>query len=282
MLKDYHKLLAAVVGPGHSLNELTNRVVNNLLGVLDTERWEMYPGHLGLYARHCDFYGIDTLSELYYSYRDEVRTPGEITQNHDSYTTENFDKFVKLLMKYEPRRDCGFYFNMFDHSRVLEDLQGWPVFTTRMNLKDSKNRHHYLMMEFSQGSTHDLYIYDHENQLEMLCNRLDKKHGSESEMMENMPSGIQIVNSDDLLAGDYSVLISHMSKCFDNMGRDIPEFHEELAKLEIEKYKFINQCSNKLLQQINEMSWDDIVAIAENSATHDYYSGVDKYGNRTN
>ena len=100
-------------------------------------------------------------------------------------------------------------------------------------------------------------------------------------MMKNMPSEIQIVNSDDLLAGDYGVLISHMSKCFDNMERDIPEFYEKLTKQEIQKYNFVNQCSNKLLQQINEMSWDDIVAIAENSSPHDYYAGVDKYGNRT-
>ena len=46
-----------IVGPGHSLNELTNR----LLTIIRAENhskdlWEMYPGTFGLYARHGDDY----------------------------------------------------------------------------------------------------------------------------------------------------------------------------------------------------------------------------------
>ena len=44
-----------VAGPGHTLNELTNRLLQIMYqGTDGFSPWEMYPGPLGLYARHCD------------------------------------------------------------------------------------------------------------------------------------------------------------------------------------------------------------------------------------
>lgn len=281
-MREYKKLLAAVVGPGHSLNELTNRTVNRLLRHHRDEAWVFYPGHLGLYARHCDFYGLDKDSELFRLYKRKVRNPGETTRNHQCYLPDDFAAFKDALINDDNGlNNISFYFNIYDTEQVVEDFRGWPVFSTRLNLTDPETRHHHLMMEFSHGSTHDLYDYKHENQLAMLCSRLVKKNNSESEFFNSVDKRVQIINAGDLLRGDIGNVIDHLTRRFEFQGTINYNYDVQGALEEISLYNFFNQIAHPLLIQIKEMSWDEICKVAGDATYSKFIMKVDKYGNKT-
>ena len=237
-----------VAGPGHTLNELTNRLLQIMYqGTDGFSPWEMYPGPLGLYARHCDDFNFRNLLDhtVVDFYNDYIRNPSR--QTNFMYDDSNLLEF-KLLIS--DSLDC-FYINVFDLNRVAQDFSHLHLFTTILDLPNSKNRHHHLMMEFSTGATDK----DYPNiELKTLCRRLVKKHNSEMQFIELIPDCFCIIKADDILEGNFDALYQETKQ---------DKTFSATMKKTVDQYNTVNQCSNSLLLQINEMSWEEIVSNAD-------------------
>lgn len=226
-----------VIGPGHSLNELTNR----LLTIIRAENhskdlWEMYPGTFGLYARHGDDYQhIDNPEEVEY-YNNYIRN------STDNSTVKDY-------------KSSGFYVNCVADiiKDVTLDVDG-NFYSTYLDMENyPMNRFHYLMMEFSIGAAEDL-DYTKEPSLSWLCHRVKVKTEMENQYMQEHPNLIW-VHAGQLLQKDYTslkFLPHHMSVN-----------HEKLLDPVIDKYNYLNQVAHPIIKDIVELSWEGIIAIAD-------------------
>lgn len=238
-----------VAGPGHSLNELTNRLITVSFGIHKLAKWQLYPGPLGLYARHCDDYGIAEFPELISLYNQKIRNVGK----ENNYTPDAVDvKEFLSLANHLP--NMSFYINTFNLEKVNSVFSGGRKFTTILDLPNSTRRHHHLMMEYSTGAA-DSQDYSMPPDKKILCKRLVKKNRSELEFINTIPSNFVIVNANDLLSGNTSIITDTLETSFVYSG---PESNI------ITQYNYINACTNPVLQEINEMSWQEIVDFAEN------------------
>ena len=234
-----------VVGPGHSLNELTNR----LLTVLRAENhgkdlWEFYPGIFGLYVRHSDDYythhgdtykHFDNTKELKY-YNEHIR-----------YSTDN-----SMIIDY---KSSGFYVNCIADviSNVICDVSG-NFYSTYLDMKNQPtNRFHFLMMEFSDEAAEDV-DYNTKISLERMCHRIRVKTLMEQEYMKTHNNLIW-VNAGELLQKNYTSL-----QFFDY---HVTVNHKLLFDPIIDQYNHLNQIAHPMIKSIVELSWDTIIAIAD-------------------
>lgn len=243
-MQDFSKSIF-VVGPGHTLNELTSRLLNIIISSAPPRQlWEMYAGPLGLYARHSDDYGLENNYELLMYYNDFIRNPGP--EDNFKVKGEYFDNFKQLLSG----TDISLFINTFDLEHIVEQFPHSTFFTTVLDLPNSKNIHHHLMMEFATGAGIPGQEYP-DISIERMCARLVKKSKSEKKFLNTIPDNFKIVNVNDLFDYNFSV--------FD-------DFTDSLTlkniSLEIDMYKFYNQCSHPNLIKISNMSWEQIVSIA--------------------
>ncbi len=233
-----------VAGPGHTLNELTSRVINRLMFKKDLDMWQCYPGPLGLYLRHCDDYRIHRNKYLL-NYYNKVRSP-------DSKT--DFEKFKELvdlsneLLENSSHKTMSFYFNTPDLKLIANAFKEHMKYTTVLDLPNSKHRHHHLLMEYSTGAAESV-DYSLDVTFKVLCKRLVKKHNSEQRLLHEM-HGYKIVSANDLFNKDFSSITNRL-----NDLTPIENAHELL-----DEYMFINQCCNDMLKDINKMSWSEIVS----------------------
>jgi hypothetical protein len=239
--------IIVVAGPGHTLNELTSRIINRLMFKKDIDMWQCYPGTLGLYLRHCDDYRIHRNKYLQTAYND-IREP-----NADS----KFEKFIQVvnlaneLKEFHDRKEMSFYFNTPDIRSIANIFKDNIKFTTILDLPNSKHRHHHLMMEYSTGAAESV-DYSLDIDFKVLCRRLVKKHKSEQSLL-NESKDYKIVNVNNLFNKDFSSITDQIPE---NMQTMQIENIQEL----MDEYMFINQCSNSMLKDINEMSWQEIVS----------------------
>jgi hypothetical protein len=238
--------IITTAGPGHTLNELINRLVT--LAVQPETRadqWQLYPGPLGLYARHSDDYGFGQHRELCDFYNQKLRCPGAET----NYEFDNQDlDWFQLMMERSGVDVLPVYFNTISVGKLQNILPHTIRFTAKLDLPNSPHRHHHLMMEYSTNAA-DSVDYSKTLNLELLARRLLKKHRSEQQLLQQL-DGYHIIDINQLLSGDIDPIL--------NVLPNVDGNRQQAMLSEIQKYLFVNQCSHPTLIQLNETPWDSM------------------------
>lgn len=242
--------LHIVAGPGHTLNELTSRLIYNANHITHVEMWELYPGPFGLYARHSDDYSFNyTMPQLMPFYNDRIRN----NKREKNYRFDDADgiEFKKMLLEYN-KDSLSFYINTFALDLVQETFNdiASSFTTTILSLEKSKHRHHHLLMEYSTGAA-DSRDYSYIPDRVELCGRLVAKNSKEKEFIKTVPKEYNIVDIDEVLEGNYDVISPYIPSSREDALR--------VVKKTVEKYLFVNQCAHPVLQEINEMTWQEVV-----------------------
>ena len=238
--------IITTAGPGHTLNELINRLVT--LAVQKgtrADQWQLYPGPLGLYARHSDDYGFDQHKELCDFYNAKLRCPGA-DANYE-LDVNDLDLF-QLMLERAGVDVMPMYFNTISVSMLQNILPHTIRFTAKLDLPNSQHRHHHLMMEYSTGAA-DSVDYSKALDIKLLARRLLKKHRSEQQLLQQLEGhGYHIIDINQILSGNIDSILSTFSKPVDEM-------RQEAMLVEIQKYLFVNQCSHPTLIKLNETPW---------------------------
>lgn len=252
-----------VVGNGHGLNELTNRLLavgQRLLGE-HTNKWELYPGPFGLYARHCDDAQLLNSQPLIDLYNDYVRQ--DVDLNDDPRVISNIDVFLQLYQEECRRIDdnayfLSYYINTVDTYKILEEYsnQTQNLCSSYMNMKNPMLREHFILMEYSTGAADDV-DYDNPATLEDLCRSIYKRYVYQEEMLATYASDerIAIIDLEKIFAKDFSDM-----DCLFDQDDDIN--YSGMASV-IDNYTFTNQTSNHpLVQQVKSMTWQEVLDIS--------------------
>ena len=241
--------IITTAGPGHTLNELINRLVT--LAVQPETRadqWQLYPGPLGLYARHSDDYGFGQHQELCDFYNAKLRCPGADT-NYE-FDIKDLEWF-QLMLERSGVDVMPLYFNTISVERLQNILPHTIRFTAMLDLPNSPHRHHHLMMEYSTGAA-DSVDYSKALNIELLARRLLKKHRSEQQLLQQLEGhGYHIIDINQILSGDIDPILSAFSTPVD-------EVRQQAMLAEIQKYLFVNQCSHPTLIKLNETPWHNM------------------------
>jgi hypothetical protein len=144
------------------------------------------------------------------------------------------------------------YFNTFSLDLVHKFLNQNIKFTTILDLPNSSQRHHHLMMEYSTGAA-DSQDYSIIPDMKVLCQRLVSKNKKEKDFISKLNQNFIVVNDNHLLSNIFDTITN-------NINVTMPL--NNAIRL-VDHYNVINQCSNSVLQEINEMTWDDIIRYAE-------------------
>ncbi len=234
-------------GPGHTLNELINRLVSIYYNEYDYIKpmWQLYPGPYGLYARHSDgwVFGHNNLNiERFYN-------------QHIRYQLKE-DRLAEFKEMTNGKK-LPLYFNTTDPNKILEYYPDDIFLTACIDLTQSSTRHHHLLMEFSIGAA-DSQDYAQAIDTPRLIKRLIKKNNSEVALMSELNDRFSVIDIGKLLNKDFSQLIEAMRPEVDLfVGKhNLIDTWEK----EIDDYNFINQCSHPELQDIANMSWNEILA----------------------
>lgn len=234
-------------GPGHTLNELINRLVCIYYNERDYVKpmWQLYPGPYGLYARHSDgwiFDRNDLNIESFYNQHIRYRLKEDRLEEFKSLTE---DKKFPL------------YFNTTDPNKILKYYPDVTFLTARIDLTQPITRHHHLLMEFSIGAA-DSQDYDQLIDKTRLIKRLIKKNSSEVALMSQLNDRFSVIDINKLLNKDFGQLIQAISPVVDlSIGK---HYVIDTWEQEIDDYNFINQCSHPVLREIADMSWNEILA----------------------
>lgn len=250
-----------MIGPGHGLNELTNRALATGLSLVHPleSAWELYPGPFGLYARHCDdaiFFNNTTLIDFYNDYVRQDVSPDDSPRNN-----ENIGKFIKLyedevLINNYSRLPIvlPIYINTMNIASIVNYAATLPDVTcvsTNIDVSESIMREHHLLMEYSTGAAEDV-DYDSEVDLSVMCDQLYSKYCSMQAVMKECDKlSIMVVSANDLLRGDVDAL-----SIIDE------EIQLDIVRDTINNYNFVNsKATNPLISQIRDMDWEEIKQI---------------------
>jgi hypothetical protein len=238
--------IITTAGPGHTLNELINRLVTIAIQPhTRPDRWQLYPGPLGLYARHSDDYGFGDHQELCDFYNKKLRCPGP--ESKYEFADSDLDWF-QLMMERAGVDQLALYFNTISVPLLQRLLPHTLRFTAKMDLPNSPHRHHHLMMEYSTGAA-DSVDYSKPLNLELLARRLIKKDRSEKQLLEQLDGyGYHVIDINQILSGDIDPILAELPGVDDKRQQKMLE--------EIQKYLFINQCSHPTLITLNETPWE--------------------------
>lgn len=244
-----------VCGKGHNLNELVNRCLYIALMSSDSDsklgdsndNWILYPGPLGLYARHCDFYFIDENSIRKF-YRDNVRNAMA-----DKDHRPDSDAIKKLIGQLQPERFYSFYINVTEnhYQYIADHFPEQYIFTSKLNLQHYNQRHHHLMMEYSIGAA-ESRDYSKIPTLKDLCQRLLKMDYLEQEIV--LPDNFVTIDTNLLLQYNFSELFEKLSI----KNPQTLEHKTSILTKVIDQYKLYNTVTHPLLLEINDMSWEQI------------------------
>lgn len=234
------------VGPGHTLNELINRLVSIYYNECDyiMPAWQLYPGPYGLYARHSDnwIFGYNN-SKIERFYNQHIRY---------QLKEDRLEEFKEMTSG----KKLPLYFNTTDPNKILEYYPDDIFLTACMDLTQASTRHHHLLMEFSTGAA-DSQDYTQLIDKPRLIKRLIKKNNSEVRLMSELNDRFSVIDIGKLLNKDFSQLIEATIPEIDlRPGHYVLDHWEK----EIDEYKFINQPSHPELQDIANMSWNEILA----------------------
>ena len=258
-----------VVGNGHGLNELINRLLIVGAGSLGAShnQWELYPGPLGLYARHCDdaqMYHMDNVQDFYNDFvRQDVDPDGNFRD------LNNIQKFKSMFQQEytqrygEPIHYLSYYINTVDIAPVLDYLESHTqttAVTAYMDMCNPMLREHFLMMEFSPGAAEDL-DYSQELTIMKMCEALEGRQQRQQDLLEQY-------------ADDPRVVVADLSKIFDKDFSDLmPLFQEEDVNINgmeqvIDTYKFTNHAStHPLMEHVRNLSWEEVLAFSNLDTT---------------
>lgn len=249
-----------VVGPGHAHNELLTWLINSSRdGVNDYPlMWEFYPGPFGTFIRHSEDWNTYTEYPEYTRYYDDELRNGE---NDDESTREQLDSLISEIRNmYTDDKILCQYMNCLN----LNEVAAWateqhiPVACSYIDLPNSNIRSHYVQMEFSIGAAED-QDYDQMNfDLIEVCDWLYSKH-RQNERLKTHTKNVHFFNINDFL--DEKTLEKSLTSLYNTLSINNAYFN--LMRMQIEQFKFINEPAHPLMQQINEMSWGEIVTIAK-------------------
>jgi len=248
-----------VVGPGHGLNELTNRVLTTGLSMVhpDDNNWELYPGPFGLYARHGDDAIFFKNSKWIDFYNDYVRQ--DVNPDDSPRDNENIGKFIKMyeedfLVNNYPEHPMilNIYINTIDIESVVKyaaTLKDVICISTDIDLTEPAMREHHLLMEYSTGAAQSV-DYDKEIDLHVMCDQLYNKQCEMQQVMKVCNElDIITVSANELLRGNFDELI----------GIDDDRMLWNYVRDTITRYNFVNTAStNPMISQIRNMDWEEI------------------------
>ena len=250
-----------ICGKGHNLNELVNRCIRLALQssdydlLDDSNQWNLYPGPLGLYARHNDFFGLTDDEEqtaIMYFYKNYVRNAmADVDHRPDG------DKVKQLISQLHPDKFYTFYINVTEnhYQYIADHFPQQNIFTSKLSLQNSNQRHHHLMMEYSIGAA-ESRDYSEIPTLKELCQRLLKVDYREQEV--ELPDNFVTIDTNLLLQNDFSEL-------FDKLNLEDPhivEYKTNVLTKAIEQYKLYNIPTHPDLVEINRMSWQQVITTA--------------------
>jgi|TARA_R110000782_G_scaffold204641_1_gene293101 hypothetical protein len=261
-----------VVGPGHGLNELTNRLLVAADCIVNPEQntWELYPGPFGLYARHCDDAIFQGNKDMIDFYNDHVRQ--DIDCDGNPRNNGNIGKFIRMYEKQyvmnqypDSPKTLVIYINTIDIESIVKYVSTYTSDTTKyedlvecvctdIDLSEPAMREHHLLMEFSTDAAQDV-DYAKEIDLHVMCDQLFNKYCEMEEVRQLCNDlSVKMVSANDLLIrGDYSKLITLADR-----------LDPDRIKKTIDIYNFVNtKSTNPLLSQIRNMRWDDIVELGK-------------------
>lgn len=223
-----------ILGPGHSLNELIARLfwISETNGDYSHTEWELYPGVFGLYARHNDDY---------------VATTGHRTLDHS--VLDHYNNVVRCATTPEPINNFNknhFYVNCtFDVMKnIYKDITA-PVYCAKLDMENyPETRYHFAMMEYSEGAAEHLN-YGKKPTLLHVAKRCFIKNCTENEQ----DMDINWINVGKVLQKDYSDFPDHCTPHIENFNAII------------DQYNWYNRISDFTMQQLVDMSWDEILDI---------------------
>ena len=254
--------LVLVAGPGHAHNEFVAYLLNNnRAGKHDCPLlWEFYPGPFGTFIRHCeDWNTIAEYPEYTKYYDNELRNGAD-----DSNTTRaQFDSLVEEVGKlYTDDTVICQYVNCLNADEVVSwaNEVNISVVSSLIDLTVSDIRSHYVQMEFSIGAAADVDYDEIKFDIEEVCRWLYSKHYQHIALTESS-TDIHFFDINKLFDSNKSALDKYITFVYNKLS--LSPTYINMIYNNISQFKEINQPAHPLMKQINEMSWDEIVAIAK-------------------